>query len=415
MSKSKLADIRGQRRNKPDQIFQEANPCNFMARQRFLSHKSAQNEVEDYDKKSIANQNPDTPLSWEEVVVNVNVLDMLERNQLYEEIDMTKGFSTFSYPHHMDKIQGGANLTKNFVESINRHIIGREFSEYNIINQALYQSLMGNHKVQLAEMPEILLRQIIGGSLSLEELKDVLRFLMEKLSKLDHKISFREACHDMMPHIFNGPKDLYMTAMLREAFQAATCIVGYVGLSSLIPIKEYWIPPPHGISFSEATRIPERMSGETDEDLIEKQALLDAIQEKRAWGERYIVNPFPYITKDITEVNGNDLTAMKQCYMFHYKKYEAFKNMDEGLKIPSYADRKISIMQNPEIRLMEELEYKEMKKRLQNTIKIEAKDLYDLKIENWDKKTGKRPDYKKQNYQRPMVGGPENQGQRPNY
>lgn len=67
---------------------------------------------------------------------------MLETNELNTEVDYTKGFSTFSYPYHYDKELGGPKaLTKNFVDSINRNIIGREFSEYNIINQAIYQAL----------------------------------------------------------------------------------------------------------------------------------------------------------------------------------------------------------------------------------------------------------------------------------
>jgi len=109
-----------------------------------------------------------------------------------------------------------------------------------------------------------------------------------------------------------------MTAMLKESFQAATSIVAFVGLNSFVPIKEYWEGAPYGINFTEATRIPDRIRGESDEDLIEKHAMMDALLEKRAWGERYIVNAFPYLTNDITSVNEQDLAAMKKCFKFHY-------------------------------------------------------------------------------------------------
>lgn len=92
------------------------------------------------------------------------------------------------------------------------------------------------------------------------------------MDKLEVKISFREACLDFLPHVFHAPRDLYMTAMLKESFQAATTIVAFVGLAHYIPIKEYWEPAPFGINFHEANRIPDRIKGETDEDLIEKQA-----------------------------------------------------------------------------------------------------------------------------------------------
>lgn len=158
--------VRALRRNAPDMVFLQMDPSNFMARQRFLAHKSALNGVEDYDTKATESLLPDRPMSWEETVVNLNVLDMLETNQLHTEVDYTKGYTTFSYPYHHNKELGGAAITKNFVENINRNVVGKDFSDYNMINQILYQGLMGNHKICMGDMPEILLRQIIGNSLS---------------------------------------------------------------------------------------------------------------------------------------------------------------------------------------------------------------------------------------------------------
>ena len=38
---------------------------------------------------------------------------------------------------------------------------------------------MGKHKVLLGGMPEVLLRRIIGNSLSLEDVKDMFKFVLE--------------------------------------------------------------------------------------------------------------------------------------------------------------------------------------------------------------------------------------------
>lgn len=38
---------------------------------------------------------------------------------------------------------------------------------------------MGKHKVILGDMPEILCRQILGNSLSLEDFKDVFKYVLE--------------------------------------------------------------------------------------------------------------------------------------------------------------------------------------------------------------------------------------------
>jgi hypothetical protein len=61
-----------------------------------------------------------------------------------------------------------------------------------------------------------------------------------------------------------------MTAMLKEAFQGAEDINAYVGMPHMDPISHYWVGSPYGINYSEATRIPPRRVGETDEHMIEK-------------------------------------------------------------------------------------------------------------------------------------------------
>ena len=48
-----------------------------------MAHKCALNQEEDYDVKAIENNDPNTPESWEETVVNLTVLDMLNHNKLY--------------------------------------------------------------------------------------------------------------------------------------------------------------------------------------------------------------------------------------------------------------------------------------------------------------------------------------------
>ena len=116
----------------------------------------------------------------------------------------------------------------------------------------------------------------------------------------------------------------------------------------------------------------------------------DALLEKRAWGERYIVNAFPYLTNDITSVNEQDLAAMKKCFKFHYQKYESFKKAHENIQIPTYQDRQILQMQNAGQRELKELQSKEMRERLQDMLKSEAEDLFNLKLDNWNNTKGKR-------------------------
>lgn len=55
----------------PDLTFLQLDPSNFIARQRFMSHKSALSGVEDYEVNGIHSINPEAPYTWEETVVNV--------------------------------------------------------------------------------------------------------------------------------------------------------------------------------------------------------------------------------------------------------------------------------------------------------------------------------------------------------
>ena len=70
-------------------------------------------------------------------------------------------------------------MRDKFVETITNHIVCDNWSPYYEINQIRFKALMGKHKVILGDMPEILLRQILGNSLSLEDIKDIFKFVLE--------------------------------------------------------------------------------------------------------------------------------------------------------------------------------------------------------------------------------------------
>ena len=55
---------------------------------------------------------------------------------------------------------------------------------------------------------------------------------------------------------------------------------------------------------------------------------MDSLLEKRAWGKSHVVNPFCYLTDDLASLNDRDILALKECFLFHYKKYEKFKNVN---------------------------------------------------------------------------------------
>ena len=122
-----------------------------------MSHKCALNDVEDYEVKAIEDLGAPNPLTWEEAVVNLLVLDMLRANNTHMKIDYTKGVVAYAYPDIQEQ-RVHDNLKDKFVEAITNHVICDNWSPYYEINQILFKALMGKHKVILGDMPEILLR-----------------------------------------------------------------------------------------------------------------------------------------------------------------------------------------------------------------------------------------------------------------
>ena len=166
---------------------------------------------------------------------------MLQENKLEPELDHMRGMATYSYADMRRKDVDVAASSKTFVEAINRHVIGPNVSDYGVLNQIVYKSLMGKQKLMFGDMSELLYRRILGNSLTLAELKDVFRFLTEQLKKMEQPTSYREAAHNFLPHVFQAPKDLYVAALLKEAFQAATSVCAYVGVHHYVPVQKYWV------------------------------------------------------------------------------------------------------------------------------------------------------------------------------
>ena len=309
---------------RPEIIFLQLDPMNYMMRQRFMSHKCALNDLEDYDIRGVENLQYPRPFTWQECVVNLITIDMLRANQTHMKIDYTKGVSCYSYPNvQEEKIR--ENLTPKFIQAITDYIVCDKWSPYFEMNQALYLSLMGKQKVILGDMPEILLRQILGNSLSLEDAKDIFKYVLDQISKANIPITMETATMQYFSHIFLMPRDLYMTALMKETLKAVNSMAAFVGNPHFTPIQRYWIPPPNGINFTQATKIPERIKNETNEMLIEKQALFDVLLDSRAWGKE-LANPFPYIEEDITKISEKDLKYFKKTFFVNLRKYQAFRD-----------------------------------------------------------------------------------------
>lgn len=117
-------------------------------------------------------QNPKLT-SWEEAIVDPLILDMSYANQVHTKLDYTKGFVTFSSPS-LQESSVHANLKDKFVQAVTDYVIADKWSPYFEINNILYLGVVGKQKVLLGDMPDILLRQILGNTISINEVRFIL-------------------------------------------------------------------------------------------------------------------------------------------------------------------------------------------------------------------------------------------------
>jgi hypothetical protein len=246
-------------------------------------------------------------------------------NQVHTKLDYTRGFFTYSTKELQDQ-KTHDNLREKYVQAIIDYIICDNWSPYYEINTSLFVGLMGRQKVMLGDMPEVLLRMILGNTILIEEARDIFKAVLTQIEKIQGKLSIRDVTLLFFSHIFLAPKDLYMTAVLKNVLRTCFSVLIFVGSPHYVPIQKYWIPPPEGINYTQATTVPKRILNETDEHLIEKQAIFDVLLETRIWSEKYIVNPFPYIERDLKKMDKDAFDSYKKTFYVNLRKYETFKD-----------------------------------------------------------------------------------------
>ena len=142
-------------------------------------------------------------------------MDMVLNNSLPSKTTYKNGLYGYSYPFLQDAPETRNEITPVFINAISDQILGGKRTEFPLIQKFLYTGLMGRHKVMLGGMPDTLYKMILGKSLTIHELRDVFRTIIQKNNELTNPFTTRKAAENFMPHIFLLPKDLYMTALLK--------------------------------------------------------------------------------------------------------------------------------------------------------------------------------------------------------
>ncbi len=140
-----------------------------------------------------------------------------------------KGLYAYAYTELQQPVQT-KELSPLFMKDIGNQILEGKRTGYNLIDKVLYAGLMGKQKIMLGGMPESLFRMIVGKSISIHEMRDIFRMIITKNRQLTLPLAVKDATENFLPHIFLLPKDLYMTAILKQSFQAAVSMFSFVGI-----------------------------------------------------------------------------------------------------------------------------------------------------------------------------------------
>ena len=264
-----------------------------------------------------------------------------------KKTDLSKGFLNYHKKAFEDE-EIHDNFSDMLINSISKYIFNHNYSKFFSINHLIYQSILNKQAVLLGDMPELLLRLILGNSILLSEVKkilfkaqDMFKAVLIQMDNHKGRLPIKDITYLYFSHIFNHPKDLYMTGLLKLLMSEYSSTLAFVGSPHFEPIKNYWNEK---VNFKDSVEIPKRIIGENEENLIEKQAIFDVMMDTRLWSENYIVNPFQYIESDIKKFSEEEYDKYKKLFSRKleiydklknrvYEKYENLKNYEKNRKV----------------------------------------------------------------------------------
>ena len=85
-----------------------------------------------------------------------------------KKIDFSKGFTTYHKKVFEDE-DIHDNFSDMLINSITKFVFNHNFSKFYSINHLIYQSILNKQTVFLGDMPELLLRLILGNSILITE------------------------------------------------------------------------------------------------------------------------------------------------------------------------------------------------------------------------------------------------------
>jgi len=191
---------------------------------------------------------------------------------------------------------------------------------------SLTKSLALGLRVYLVQMPELMLRMMTATEFTLGQLQGMLEVILKQGNK---SISVGELIARRYPETYYVLRSLYMNALIRNLAlvhrNSLLIVMEHPYVDSLV--KEVNATQPEKLpNYNELLTLPIKEETESNEELIEKHALLDAVYGTKIWKELYIDNPYIYLDYNKAAIPEKDAEEYKKTYA---KRYKAYKELIE--------------------------------------------------------------------------------------
>lgn len=207
------------------------------------------------------------------------------------------------------------------IKNMHSNIIGKDLSKFPFIDSSLVISMLKYSDPILVDIPEPLLRQNIGNSFSIGDIKmiynSVISSLRERnMTETKRYITGNELTHEMFSDIFQKQRDLFTMSFLKLLGDNHN-ITAVVSAPTFVAMQSYWDEVLH---FSDYNKVLTRSFAESEESILEKQAILDVLMNSKCWNQKYMTNRFCYIDK-LANISDERKRKMQEVFLKYYKEY----------------------------------------------------------------------------------------------
>ncbi|OMJ95051.1 hypothetical protein SteCoe_1585 [Stentor coeruleus] len=223
------------------------------------------------------------------------------------------------HQYHKEK----TNDTEVLIRNMHSNIIGKDISKFPFIDNSLVIAMLKDSNPVLVDIPEPLFRQNLGNSISLGDIKMIYDSVVSNLKERNmpeskNYITGNELAHEMFPEIFQKQRDLFTMSFLKLLADNHN-ITAVVSAPTFVAMQSYW---DEILNFSDYNKVLDRKFEESEESVLEKQAILDVVMNSKCWNERFMANRFCYIDK-LVNIDEERKKKMVEVFLRYYKEYNA--------------------------------------------------------------------------------------------